>query len=169
MDNEIVFDPSVEGTNNNVRGLNINLGPVRRIGADFSWFYTSDKWGVSTQVAYVQTEIRSGENDGSEVPLVPSLYTINQAWYKPLNNLRIKLVHRYVGEQFQGGDFDNSQRRVDSYNLINCSADFQVNSYCNVYLRVTNIFDELYAEGVFLGSYYPGQGRSVLAAVNLSF
>jgi iron complex outermembrane receptor protein len=169
MDNEIVFDPTVEGADSLYRGLNINLGSVRRAGGDVAYKYTADQWGCSIRVAYVQTEMRAGEGRGHEVPLVPDIHTVSQVWWEPWESLQLRLVHRYVGERFEGGDLLNTQREIDDYHLFDAQAEFDVSPNCRVFVKVDNIFDRLYAESAFSGSYYPGDGRSISLGVKLNF
>ncbi len=169
MKNEIVFDPDLRGGNPKGNGLNINLGPVDRFGGDLAYAYDGRTWGFSARLAVVQTEIRSGEGKGQEVPLVPEMNTVGQVWWRPVDALRLRVVHRYVGRQYQGGDFTNSLREIDDYHLFDFDADLQVSPQCRIFLALANAFDERYAEGAYEGVYYPGDGRSLTAGVKLNF
>ena len=165
MDDEIGFveDP-VSGL-----GLNVNVGAVNRYGADFSWTYSIERFGCSTRIAYVHTEMRSGEGRGNSVPLVPSVHATNQMWYELIPDLRLTLIHRYVGEQYQGGDFENEFKQIDGYNVVDARIQYQVNEHCSVYVKGTNLFDELFAESVYYGAYYPGMGSAVYTGMTLEF
>jgi iron complex outermembrane receptor protein len=165
MDNEIGFveDP-VSGL-----GLNVNVGAVNRYGVDFSWSYTNTRYGCSTRIASVHTEMRSGEGRGHSVPLVPSMHATNQVWYELITDLRLTLTHRYVGEQYQGGDFTNEARKIDDYNVVDARIQYQVNEHCSVYVKGTNVFDTNYAESAYFGAYYPGMGSAVYAGMTLGF
>lgn len=169
MKNEIGFDPSATGSNPMIQGLNVNLGEVRRIGGDLAYHFKTEAWGASMSIAYVNTEMKSGEGRGHEVPLVPDVRVTSQVWYKPIETLRLRFVHRYVGEQYQGGDFTNSERKVDAYHLFDAQAELDISNQCSVFVKVDNIFDELYAEGAYAGLYYPGDGRSFGVGVKLNF
>ena len=169
MENEIIYDGDVEGSNHLGSGLNINLGPVNRYGGDLAYILTQNTWGFSTRFAFVQAEMRAGEDKGHKVPLVPTVHTVSQVWWKPLERLRLNLVHRYVGEQYQGGDFDNSLPKVDCYSLFDIQAALELTSHSQIYMSVENVFDKLYAESAFYGSYYPGDGRSLSVGFKLNF
>jgi iron complex outermembrane receptor protein len=165
MQNEIGF---VEDPNTKL-GLNVNVGPVNRYGADVSWAYSDASYGFSTAWAYVHTEMRAGEGRGNAVPQVPSLHVTNQLWYEPLPALRLTLIHRYVGEQYQGGDFANTSRQLDGYNVFDTRLQFEVSDNVSIYLKASNVFDVLYAEAAYFGTYYPGAGRSFSAGINCKF
>jgi iron complex outermembrane receptor protein len=165
MDNEIGFveDP-VSGL-----GLNVNVGAVNRYGTEFSWSYTDARYGCSSRIAYVDAEMRFGEGRGHSVPLVPSMHATNQVWYELITDLRMTLTHRYVGEQYQGGDFANEFRKIDDYNVLDARIQYQVNENCSVYVKGTNVLDKNYAESAYSGAYYPGMGSAVYTGMTLKF
>lgn len=169
MKNEIIFDPAVASVGSTAKGLNVNLGPVRRFGGDVAYHYTAEDWGYSIRLAYVQTEQRAGVGRGYEVPLVPKLHTISQIWWEPVDWLRLRWVHRYVGERFEGGDFTNQLRKIEAYHLFDAQVEVDASPNCRVFVKVDNVFDRLYAESAFFGSYYPGDGRSISLGVKLNF
>lgn len=169
MQNEIFFDPTVEGSNLDGMGLNVNLGPVDRYGADLLYRYDAVNWGASFQISHVATEMKAGEGKGNEVPLVPSIVTTSQIWWKPKDWLTLRAMHRFVGERYEGSDFQNEKRKIDDYQLIDLSAQLQVSPNCRVFVKVDNVFDELYAETAVLDVYYPGDGRYLELGVKLDF
>ena len=173
MENEIIFDPDVEAPDSFDRGLNVNLGPVRRQGIDLAYIYTNENWGASTRLGWVRTDMRSdlraGVGRGQEVPLVPDFRATNQIWWKPVPALRLRGIHRYVGERFQGGDFGNVWTKVSDYHLFDIHAEWTLNVNSRLFASVENIFDQNYAESVFRGSYFPGDGRSVTVGVKFNF
>ncbi len=109
-----------------------------------------------------------GEGAGNEVPLVPAVVATGQVWWQPWERLRLRLIHRYVDDRYQGGDFAN-EFKVDAYQLVDARAEYRVSPNCRVFVKGDNLFDERYAESVYSGTYYPGPGRSVQAGVRLSF
>lgn len=169
MDNEIIFDPDLTRPGSIGRGLNINLGPVRRVGADLAYFYDARNWGFSLQLAAVDTEMRAGPGRGREVPLVPKLRLTHQLWWKPWPAVRLRGVHRYIGERYQGGDFTNTLDPVEAYHLVDLHAELELNPQARLFLSLTNALDKRYAESVFFGSYYPGEGRALQAGIRLEF
>jgi iron complex outermembrane receptor protein len=169
MENEIFFDPTISGSNSAATGLNVNLGPVDRYGLDMLYRYNAEDWGASFQVGYVSTEMQTGVGRGEEVPLVPHGVSTSKVWWAPKDWLRLQATHRYVGERFQGSDFLNERRTVEAYQLVDLSADFQVSPDCRFFIRVDNLFDELYAETAVVDVYYPGNGRSFELGVKLDF
>jgi iron complex outermembrane receptor protein len=174
MENEIIYDPSVgvDDMTTLGNGLNVNMGPVDRSGADVSYFYSGADWGFSVAMAWVQTKMRadvSGEGLGQEVPLVPSLVATSQIWWQIGESLRLRFTHRYVSERFQGGDFSNDAEPIDAYQLFDAQAEYQVSSNCRLFVKAENLLDMLYAETVYYGSYYPGAGRSLQVGVKINF
>jgi iron complex outermembrane receptor protein len=174
MENEIIFDPSIgrDDPDTPGNGLNRNLGAVDRYGADFSYAYTRDSWGLSLAIAWVETEMQvgvDGAGAGQEVPLVPAVVATSQLWWEPWAALRLRLIHRYVADRYQGGDFANDLARAKAYQLVGASADYQLNPNCRLFLKADNLFDRRYAESVFAGSYYPGPGRSLQVGLRLDF
>ena len=169
MENEIIYDPTVLNAALIPKGLNVNLGPVRRLGGDLAYYYTVNDWGFSVRVAYVKTKQQSGAGSGYEVPLVPDFHTASQIWWEPLDWLRLRWVHRYVGERFEGGDFTNQVQKIDDYHLFDAHVEMDASANCRLFLKVDNVLDSLYADSAFYGSYYPGDGRSISLGVKLKF
>ena len=77
--------------------------------------------------------------------------TTVQVWVEPVEALRLRVMHRFVGERYQGGDFANREPQVDGYHLVDLGADYQLNENCRIFLKADNVFDTRYAESVFLG------------------
>jgi iron complex outermembrane receptor protein len=169
MKNEIIYDPMVLNAALIPQGLNINLGPVRRTGGDLSYRYTATDWGFSIRLAYLQTEQQSGAGSGYEVPLVPDFHTASQIWWEPLTGLRLRWIHRYVGERFAGGDFTNDEQKIDDYHLFDAHIEVDTSANCRLFLKVDNVFDCLYAESAYSDLYYPGDGRSISLGMKLNF
>lgn len=169
MENEIIYDPMVLNAALIPAGLNINLGPVRRTGGDLSYRYTAADWGFSIRLAYAQTKQQSGVGRGYEVPLVPDLHTASQIWWEPLTGLRLRWIHRYVGERFEGGDFTNDKQKIDDYHLFDAHVEVDASANCRLFLKVDNVFDRLYAERAYSDLYYPGDGRSISLGLKLNF
>ena len=169
MENEIIYDPTVLNAALIPKGLNVNLGPVRRLGGDLAYYYTVNDWGFSVRVAYVKTKQQSGAGSGYEVPLVPDFHTASQIWWEPLDWLRLRWVHRYVGERFEGGDFTNQVQKIDDYHLFDAHVEMDASANCRLFLKVDNVLDSLYADSAFYGSHYPGDGRSISLGVKLKF
>ena len=169
MENEIIYDSEVSNDDLIPQGLNINLGPVRRTGGDLSYRYTAADWGFSIRLAYVKTKQQSGVGSGYEVPLVPDFHTASQIWWEPLTGLRLRWIHRYVGERFAGGDFTNDEQKIDDYHLFDAHVEVDASANCRLFLKVDNVFDCLYAESAYSGLYYPGDGRSISLGMKLNF
>lgn len=174
MDNEIIYSPDETRPGSIGRGLNLNLGPVRRIGTDLAYFYEGRDWGFSVQLALVETEMRDGigadeVGRGHEVPLVSGVRATNQLWWKPWPRLRLRGVHRYVGERHQGGDFENKLAELAAYHLVDLHAELELNPQARIFLSLNNALDKAYAETAYLGAYYPGDGRALQAGVRLEF
>lgn len=165
MDNEIGY------TEQDGLGLNINIGPVRRLGGDVAWIYKQADWGFSTRLAGVDTEMLFDDlgGQGKQVPMVANYHTTSVLWWKPWERIRLKGIHRYVGSQFQGNDFANERRKIAAYHRVDLHVDAQLTDNFRWVAGVTNVFDQLYAEAVFLDRYYPGPGRAYFTGIKFNF
>lgn len=168
MDNEIMYAPNITGSSGGA-GLNINLGEVERCGADLSIAYHQEKWGFSSRSAFISTHMRAGENQGSAVPLVPNWRTVSQFWLKPIEWMKICLIHRFISDCYQGGDFTNSARNIDNYHLLEINSEWKFSPNVCLFFGLKNALDKHYPESVYNGAYYPGQTRTGFAGMKVSF
>jgi len=174
MENEIIFDPTVgrDDPTTPGNGLNRNLGAVERTGSDLAYYYSAPSWGFSTALAGVHTRMRAGIDGAGvdrQVPLVPSIIATSQLWWQPDGDLRLRLIHRWISERYQGGDFANELPQVEAYSLVHLQGELRLNSQCRIFAKVDNVLNKRYAESVYAGAYYPGPGRSLQLGLRLDF
>jgi iron complex outermembrane recepter protein len=161
LDNEIGYDDTAK--------LNVNIGATERYGSDLEVSYANETFGLSTLCSWVNAEFSDGPNKGKTVPLVPGVQSVTSLWIQPVKPLRITGTWSWLTEQFQGGDFANTQRKIDSYGLLGLRADLSVSSAIRLFLKVENLADKSYVSSAYNGGYYPGSGRAFYAGASLEF
>lgn len=161
LDDEISYDDTEK--------LNINIGRTQRTGADFELGFQQENAGISCRTEWVRAVFDGGEYDGATIPLVPALHSTLSAWVQPLQALKLKAIFSWIGEQYQGGDFDNNSRRIKEYGLFDLHADFQCSQQTRLFIKAENLFDKKYASSAYNGGFYPGSGRAVYGGIRLTF
>lgn len=152
---------------------NINLDPTSRCGVDFKLSYDDKFWGASFGANVVRAKFREGEFKSNYVPLVPS-YTLNATVYvKPIENLRLLARARYLGNMYQGADFENVGRQIPSYAILDLQAVYKVCDYFEIFGAIENVTDKKYVStatySTWGDSVYPGQGRIFKIGVNIRY
>ena len=98
------------------------------------------------------------ENLGStDISFSPDVVAANAIVLKPLNNLQMSLLSKYVGEQYMGNT-ENLESKLDSFfvNDFNVSYTIETNSvFKSIVLTglVNNIFNEKYVSNGYFGSF----------------
>lgn len=159
LENEIGYD--------SVKKLNENLGATEHIGFDLDLSYEKENYGASTMWSLVRATFDGGPNDGNAVPLVPELQNTTAVWFKPLKRVRVSGTHLWRSAQFQGGDFNNTQREIKSYGLFGLKTDIFITKQVSLFFKVDNLADKPYLSSAYSGAYYPGTGRSFSAGITM--
>ncbi|MGB5453427.1 MAG: TonB-dependent receptor [Sedimenticolaceae bacterium] len=138
LENEISFDASTFS--------NINIPHSKRNGIAFS---------VDREIAgvlllgggyeYLDSEITSGPQAGSQVPLAPQNKANLFAEYRPLPNWLVRLDVEYIGQQYLGGDYDNNSEPLDAYTVADLVAHHDLGDW-RLTAKVNNLFDARYSE-----------------------
>ncbi len=127
---------------------------------------------------YKKWQDRSGDYSDNELPDAPENFANVRLNYHPhwLSGGRIELEWVHQGKHWldEKNDDDNIADDRDSYgghDLINLRGDYWLSSDLNVYLRVLNLTDKLYAETTskWGPKYTPGRPRSVFAGFRYEF
>lgn len=161
LDNEIGYDP--------IKKLNMNLGATEHLGSDLELAYDKEIYGASTMLSLVKATFDGGPNDGNTVPLVPEMQNTTAVWFKPVKRLRITGTHTWLSDQFQGGDFDNNSRQINSCGTFGLRADLTIGKHVTLFAKIDNLADKQYVSSAYTDQYYPGQGRSFYAGATLEF
>jgi iron complex outermembrane receptor protein len=98
--------------------------------------------------------------------------------YKPISDLQLSLLNKYVGSQF-AGNFDTEITKLDSYNVVDFNANYEIKSksiFQSIVFSglVNNLFNVKYVSNAYLYgdsyiSYYPQAGINFLAGLTLKF
>lgn len=153
VEDEIVYDEGI--------GLNTNIGRTRRSGAELGLRMEAGRWAFAGNWQYVEARLDSGENAGRRVPLVP---VHRMAWmlkFQAGKRLRLGLDLTVESMRYQGNDYANESRVLDSYALLGAGARWEISERASLFLRGSNLMDRRYLSTAFNGSYYPGVGRQV--------
>ena len=110
-----------------------------------------------------------GTNDGNTVPLVPEAHAALSLWVKPVSWLRVTGLYSWQSKQYQGGDFDNNDRRIPSYGLFGLRADVSFGDRISFYGKIENLMDKDHISSAYNGGYYPGSGRAFYGGIKAGF
>jgi iron complex outermembrane receptor protein len=101
---------------------------------------------------------------GTTVPLVPKLTGALGAQWQPVASLIWTVAGNYVGERYDGNDFQNVQPKLDDYTVFDTRLSYELGGV-QFYGGINNLFDEVYAASVFSNQYYPMPDRNYYAGV----
>lgn len=127
---------------------------------------------------YQEWTDRSGDFSGNDIPDAPEDFANVRLNYRPLwlNGGRIEAEWVHQGEHWideKNADDGNSadRDRYDGHDLVNLRADYWPTTQLNLYLRLLNITDELYAETTskWGPKYTPGRPRSAFVGFRYHF
>lgn len=118
---------------------------------------------------YKQWQDRSGDFSGNEIPDAPEDFANVRLNYRPLwlKGGRMELEWIHQGEHWldESNSNDNSaddRDRYSGHDFVNLRSDYWLSNHLNIYLRVLNLTDKLYAETTskWGPQYTPGRPRS---------
>ncbi len=88
-------------------------------------------------------------------------FSASYLWSKKLRTtVEANFVNAREELNFGGPNFD-----IEDYTFVNLAAEYEINSCCSVFARITNLTDEQYSE-VF---GFPALGRTALAGFKVRF
>jgi len=93
----------------------------------------------------------------TNISFSPDLVIGNAITYKPVNNLQVSLLSKYVGEQYMG-NIDNDASILESYFVNDLSINYEIRPrsiFKSIVLSglVNNIFNEEYVSNGYFGSF----------------
>ena len=119
-----------------------------------------------------------GENfDTTDISFSPSLIAGNSIIYKPVNQVQIVWLQKYVGSQFMN-NIESSVAKLDAYfvNDLNISYEIKPKTiFKTIELNalINNIFNQKYVSNGYMWDiypyYYPQAGTNFLAGVTFKF
>jgi iron complex outermembrane receptor protein len=147
---------------------------TRRDGIEIGFGFDSTKLSLNGTYTYRDSEIRSGQFSGNEIPDVPTHQFSLDATWRPLERLSVALNGVYVGERLLESDFANAFPDQDSYTVVNTKLSYRWRQW-TVFMDVNNLFDESYAAYGVLSTapvepaYYPSPERHFLAGIQFNY
>jgi iron complex outermembrane receptor protein len=151
LEGEIAFDY--------VQNLNVNLADTRRLGVESSIGYSRGIWDADLHYTNLIAEYESGPYAGKQVYLVPRHELTAGLACRPVERVTVQAEYQYIGDAFEGNDFQNTQEKLPSYGVTNLLLRYEPKPGLSLYLRVNNLLDEHYATVKYSGVWYPAAGR----------
>ncbi|MCW1886443.1 TonB-dependent receptor [Luteolibacter flavescens] len=148
-----------------LQNLNVNLADTRRLGLETTLGYQAGIWDAALHFTALQSEFRSGTYEGKEVYLVPNRELTATLGCRPKDWLSLQAEYQYVGDAFEGNDFQNTREKLPSYGVANFLVRYEPKPGLSLYCRINNLFDERYATVKYSGIWYPAAGRQVLIGI----
>jgi iron complex outermembrane receptor protein len=107
------------------------------------------------------------EDDGSTPAGVPEQSANLELSWNGIEQLQVRGNLRYVGRRFTD---DASEFRVPSYTVVDLSATYAITPQLGIDVRVFNLFDKAYAEGLYFDEQWIlGRPQSFDVAVRAAF
>ncbi|MCW1911951.1 TonB-dependent receptor [Luteolibacter sp. GHJ8] len=151
LEGEIAFDY--------LQNLNVNLADTRRLGVESSIGYSRGIWEADLHYTNLIAEYEGGVYAGKQVYLVPRHELTARLACRPVEKVMIQGEYQYIGDAFEGNDFQNTREKLPSYGVANLLLRYEPKPGLSVYLRVNNLLDEHYATVKYSGVWYPASGR----------
>jgi iron complex outermembrane receptor protein len=185
LDNEIYFIPLALAPPPVffLGGVNVNLPPTRRTGAEFSgaWRALRDlelSALLNLQTATFRTGVFNGADvTGRDVPLVPKRVAVLRASWQATPRLQLHGSVRHVGPQRYDNDQANLFPRVmPSYTLTDVRLAYELSNW-RVAAGVNNLTDRKYFSYGIIPAFncatptcvYPEAGRTYFASAQYGF
>lgn len=119
-----------------------------------------------------------GENYGTkEIAYSPSVIIGNMLTYKPINNLQVSLLSKFVGEQYLN-NIELPEAKLSDYFINDLNVSYEITPksiFKSIIISglANNIFDRQYVSNGYMYDvypyYYPQAGINFLAGVTLKF
>ena len=163
MDDEIFFDESAL--------LNRNFGDTERYGVELDTSLRFENAGLAARISWIDAGFRgsSASQNGDRIPLVPEFSTVISGWLALSDSLRLSVTWQYRGNQVQGNDFLNTNRKIPDYDLTSMSLLWSLSGNIDLTLRINNLFDQRVITTAYSGGFYPGAGREFRMGVRTRF
>ncbi len=141
-------------------GLNANLDPTRRRGAEWEARWTPERnWTLRGSMTTIQAIFTEGAYSGKTIPLVPGYKESISAQWDGAGAGIHSLTVVSVGDRYFGNDFTNTLNKLDRYTTLDYQVQWNMKP-CSVILRAANLTDRRYAAIGYSSTYYPADPRS---------
>lgn len=158
--------------------INLSNGETEHLGAELSVGYQfTDMWDFALVAnygdhTYSNANFSGGVNiKGNQVDTAPKHFGSAQLGLQLSQNMRAELEFVHMGSYYTDPE---NLHRYDGHDVLNLRTQWQLCDNIDVSFRMLNVLDERYAERAdfsgFAGDrYFPGEPRSVYAAVEYQF
>ncbi|YCM46486.1 TonB-dependent receptor [Verrucomicrobiaceae bacterium 227] len=151
------------------QNLNVNLADTKRLGAEFDLSYETETWQASLHYTRLDASFSDGPYRGRQIFLVPETELSAVVSVRPHEDFTVQAEYQYVGSSFGGNDFDNLEKKLPSYGIVNLLLRYEPRPDLTLYARVNNLLDEHYATIKYSGVFYPAAGRTFHLGVRYEF
>ncbi|MEW5807210.1 MAG: TonB-dependent receptor [Acidobacteriota bacterium] len=155
-------------------GRNENVGKSKRIGVEIvSEFSFSGILSGFFSYSQMKAELRSGENRGRSIPLVPEKKILAGFLLKggKKRDLLFSMSAMHVGREYLTGDESNTMEPLDPYTTVNGRLSKAFKRF-TLFLEGKNLLNEKYeTRGITNGFdlfYTPSPGRTIYTGAKLS-
>ena len=162
--NQLVLTGAIDDVGSRVRA---NSDKSYRLGIEIdATVKLSSKFSLQSNVAFsdnknidfitlVDGELRNLDN--TNLSFSPSVIAGNALTYKPIKNLQLSLLSKYVGEQYMG-NIDLESSKLDSYFVNDINLIYEIEStkvFKSIVLTalVNNVFNTEYIANGYVGSF----------------
>lgn len=170
------------------RAIRKNSGKSYRAGIEIDAdIKISDKFNIRTNVSLSQNknkDYKAVDEDelvnygDTNISFSPGIVAGNQIQYKPVDNLKLILLSKYVGEQYMSNTGETASKLGD-YFVSDFNVQFTLNKlkpFEKVIITglINNLFNEKYASNGYYDAaygayYYPQAGTNFLTGLTLVF
>lgn len=149
--------------------LNRNLAPTERWGLEMNLGWGGESWAVDLRYDWTHAQIREGEFEGQDLPLVPRHRLSGVARWQPAEDWEVNLNGSFNGSSIQGDDFGNELRRLPAYPVFGMGLTWKAGDQLQLFARVSNLLDRNYATFAAVNQFYPAPGREWLVGARAEF
>ncbi|MCD6251982.1 MAG: TonB-dependent receptor [Psychrobacter sp.] len=121
------------------KNINIDKSKIKGITLTSDWNIDNYLFGLSYD--YQKAKDDSGKaNDGNDLPIRPEHKGLAYIGYQ-LSDIDIRAEYQYVDDYYYNA---TNTIKVDSYNLVNISGNYQLTPNLSMSARLNNVFNEKY-------------------------
>ena len=181
---QLVLTGQIDQVGNPIRK---NVGKSYRIGIETQAAYKfNPKWELAGNLSLSQNknkdyyEMENGQivsYGDTYITYSPSIVGAAIIKWKPLENLKVNLYSKYVGEQYMDNK-NTPQSKLDDYFVQNMLVTYRMKKIdlfesLSFQLKINNLWDVQYVSNGYMWGdtpyYFPQAGRNFLAGINVKF
>lgn len=145
-----------------------NIGKTRRMGVElYAEQNILDVLKLTQTFSYINAEIRSGDQAGQRVPLVPKVKFVFGLDYSPIKPLNLTLDIKHFSDMLDG----NGDKMKDK-TTVDIGAKYTIFRHLTISAGVKNLFNnkyDLYQGGRTIKEYIPAPERNFYAEIKYKF